>query len=68
MSSIPRFIHRVYLAGLTMIWLGSAASAHAETGVFADRIVLGQSAALEGPAGALGRDLTMAVYTADAWS
>jgi branched-chain amino acid transport system substrate-binding protein len=56
----PRF----FCAGLALLWLVSAAVAQAETGVFADRIVLGQSAALEGPAAALGRDLNLGILAA----
>lgn len=64
MFRITHISQRFCLANLAIIWLGSIAIAHAETGVFADRIVLGQSAALEGPAGALGRDLNQGILLA----
>src|SRR6187402_507437 len=55
---------RYYCVGLALIWLATSAVTQAETGVYADRIVLGQSAALEGPAAALGRDLNLGILAA----
>lgn len=55
---------RYFSVSLALVWLASAAIAQAETGVYPDRIVLGQSAALEGQAAALGRDLNLGILAA----
>ena len=44
--------------------MGMALSAQAETGVHADRVVFGQSAALEGPASALGQGMQLGIRAA----
>jgi len=67
-SSInPSIIHlrlRACLAGMAFMCLSIAVTSRAETGIHPDRVVLGQSAALEGPAAALGRDFNLGILTA----
>ena len=53
-------VSRGIVAGLL---LAAAACAHAETGVTANSIIVGQSAALSGPAKELGLDMRMGVQT-----
>lgn len=52
------------LIGLCVHGLVAVSNAYAETGVHADRVVLGQSAALDGPASALGRDFNLGILSA----
>jgi len=54
------------IALFVFAWLAVAGvtTGRADQGVFDDRIVLGQSAALEGPAAALGRDFTQGIELA----
>jgi branched-chain amino acid transport system substrate-binding protein len=58
--------HRAYFAFLTSIfaWGLSNAEALAENGVFNDKIVFGQVAALEGPAQALGQGMREGILAA----
>jgi ABC-type branched-subunit amino acid transport system substrate-binding protein len=53
-------IARGVLAGMV---LAAAACVHGETGVTADTVIVGQSAALSGPAKELGLDMRMGVQT-----
>src|SRR5258708_5426673 len=53
--SAHRFKRSLIGAAVTIIV--AAAPAHAENGVSADKIVLGQAAALDGPAAALGQGM-----------
>ena len=55
--AVPR-VARGILAGAV---LAAAACAHGEIGVTADSIIVGQSAALSGPAKELGLDMRMGV-------
>ena len=56
------------LAAVSLMAMGMAASiagvAQAESGVFDDRIVFGQSAAFEGPASALGLGMREGIMAA----
>ncbi len=47
-----------------LLMLGLSASARAEPGVFADKIVFGQSAAFKGPAAALGLGMRLGILSA----
>ncbi len=55
---------RPRLTGMAWLFLLVAGHSVAEPGIHPDRVVLGQSAALEGPAAALGHDFNLGIQTA----
>ncbi|MGO9770832.1 MAG: ABC transporter substrate-binding protein [Roseiarcus sp.] len=63
-SPVGSRLRRVCAAGGVSLALLSAPAALADPGVSADRLVFGQAAALEGPAGALGRDMRTGILAA----
>ena len=60
---MSRQLHSAFLASLFVLSL-PAAEALAENGVFPDKIVFGQVAALEGPAQALGQGMREGILAA----
>jgi ABC-type branched-subunit amino acid transport system substrate-binding protein len=59
----PAHKHQLFLV-IAVTFMAAATAAWAEDGVFDDRIVFGQSAALDGPAEALGRGMEVGILAA----